>query len=178
MANPVTMKMGNQVVGAFTDFALAGIQADMQRVSQQYANAMRKLSATRQLNTVTLAETQIHDKSQRLAFSLQQQSMKDVGAAKVSAAAAGVAGGSVQQALLGLKRSALGAQDARKRNLNANLLDQAKQRDNINLATILGEDISVIQRPNVASALLGLGATLIDTYDSNQPKGSRLIDED
>ena len=40
----------------------------------------------------------------------------------------------------------------------------------------MGEDISVLQRPSVASSLLGLGATLIDKYDNNQPKGSRSVD--
>ena len=178
MANPVTMKMGVQAVGAFTDFALQGIQADMAAAAQAYGNSMRRLSAAQQLNSVSLAEAQLRDKSARLSASLQQQSLKDRGAASVSAAAAGVAGGSVRQALLGLRRSAIGAQDARMRNLNSNLLAQDKQRKNIQLAAILGQDNTVIARPSAASAMLGLGATLIDTYDANQPEGSRTFDSD
>lgn len=178
MSNPMFMKMGVQAFGAATDFAIGNIQADMEEATQAYGNSMRLLSSAQQQNTVTLAEAQLKDKSKRLSASLQTASLKDKGAARVSAAAAGVAGGSVKQALLGLKRSALGAQDARMRNLNSNLFAQDQQRRNIQLAAVLGQDTSVIARPSAASAMLGLGAALIDTYDANQPEGSRSFDSD
>lgn len=172
------MRMGVQAFGGITDFMIGGIQADMNEAAQAHANAMRELASASARNQVTQAEVQIRDKSQRLSVALQQQEIRDRGAAEVSAAAAGVEGGSVEQAMLGLRRSAMQAQHARMRNRDANLLAQDTQRNNIQLATVLGEDISVIPRPSAASAMLGLGAQLIQTYDENQPEGSRFADSD
>ncbi len=176
--NAMQMRMGVQAFGGVADFMIGGIQASMNEAAQAHSNTMRELASAQATNQVTLAESQIRDKSVRLSAALQQQSLKDQGAAEVSAAAAGVKGGSVDQMMLGLRRSAVQAQDARMRNRDANLLAQDTQRNNIKLASILGEDISVLPQPSVASAMLGLGATLLDTYDENQPKGSKFADSD
>ena len=163
-------------IGGLADSATRSIQADMSKASQAYGNTMRKISTAQNLNAVTQNTIAVEDKARRLEGVLQQQSIKDSAAAEVNAAAAGVAGGSVQQTLLGLRRSALNAQNARMRNLVSSQFSADKQKSNIRLAGILGQDISVIQRPSVASSLLGLGATLLDKYDNNQPKGSRAVD--
>jgi hypothetical protein len=165
-----------EVVGGVAAASTRKIQADMNAASQAYGNTMRKISTSQNLNAVTQNTIAVEDKARRLEGVLQQQSIKDSAAAEVNAAAAGVAGGSVQQTLLGLRRSALNAQNARMRNLVSAQFSADKQKSNIRLAGIMGEDISVLQRPSVASSLLGLGATLIDKYDNNQPKGSRSVD--
>ena len=165
-----------EVVGGVAAASTRKIQADMNAASQAYGNTMRKISTSQNLNAVTQNTIAVEDKARRLEGVLQQQSIKDSAAAEVNAAAAGVAGGSVQQTLLGLRRSALNAQNARMRNLVSAQFSADKQKSNIRLAGIMGEDISVLQRPSVASSLLGLGATLIDKYDNNQPKGSRAVD--
>ena len=165
-----------EVVGGVAAASTRKIQADMNAASQAYGNTMRKISTSQNLNAVTQNTIAVEDKARRLEGVLQQQSIKDSAAAEVNAAAAGVAGGSVQQTLLGLRRSALNAQNARMRNLVSAQFSADKQKSNIRLAGIMGEDISVLQRPSVASSLLGLGATLLDKYDNNQPKGSRSVD--
>ena len=165
-----------EVVGGVAATSTRKIQADMNAASQAYGNTMRKISTSQNLNAVTQNTIAVEDKARRLEGVLQQQSIKDSAAAEVNAAAAGVAGGSVQQTLLGLRRSALNAQNARMRNLVSAQFSADKQKSNIRLAGIMGEDISVLQRPSVASSLLGLGATLLDKYDNNQPKGSRSVD--
>ena len=176
LRSPAGMKAIGGAVTGLADYAIGSVQADMQAAQQAHGNTMRQLSAAQQQNAVTLGEAQLQDKATRLGASLQLASIKDRGAAEVSAAAAGVAGGSVQQALLGLKRSAIQAQNARMRNLDSQLLASDQQRNNINLAAILGEDISVIQRPSIGSALLGIGVGVMETYDENQPEGSKLAD--
>ena len=166
----------SSAIGGFADGAIRNIQADMSKASQAYSNTMRKIGTAQNLNAVTQNTIAVEDKAKRLEGVLQQQSLKDTAAAEVNAAAAGVAGGSVQQALLGLRRSALNAQNARMRNVISAQVSSSKQKSNIRLAGIMGEDISVIQRPSAAASLLGLGASLLDKYDNNQPKGSRAID--
>lgn len=162
--------------GAVGNYYTAKIQADMQASSQAYQNTMREISAAQQTNAVTQQGIQLEDKASRLEAVLQQNSIKDRGAAEVSAAAAGVAGGSVDQALLGLRRSAIQSQHARMRNLDSALLSNKQEKSNINMKRILGEDISIIQRPSAASAMLGLGVSLVDNWDKNQPEGSRIAD--
>ena len=157
---------------------IGGIQHDMEVAAQAHSNAMRELASASARNQVTQTEVQIRDKSQRLSVALQGQAIRDKGTAMVGAAAAGVKGGSVDQAMLGLRRSAMQANSARLRNRDSALLAQDTQRNNIKLATVLGEDISVIPRPSAASAMLGLGAQLIQTFDENQPEGSRFADSD
>tara|TARA_R110000868_G_scaffold345328_1_gene606434 strand:- start:206 stop:754 length:549 start_codon:yes stop_codon:yes gene_type:complete len=174
--NPSVLSMGISAISAIGEHQTRNIQADMNAASQAYGNTMRKISTSQNLNAVTQNTIAVEDKARRLEGVLQQQSIKDSAAAEVNAAAAGVAGGSVQQTLLGLRRSALNAQNARMRNLVSAQFSADKQKSNIRLAGIMGEDISVLQRPSVASSLLGLGATLLDKYDNNQPKGSRSVD--
>ncbi len=176
LKSPAGMKAAAGAVQGFTDYMIQGVQADMEEAQQAHNNAMRSLSSAQQQNTMTLQEAQLQDKASRLGNSLQIASIKDRGSAEVNAAAAGVAGGSVQQALLGLKRSAIQAQSARMRNLDSELLATAEQRSNIKLASVMGQDISVIQRPNISSALLGIGVGVMETYDQNQPEGYKLAD--
>lgn len=173
---PVGMKALAGISSGISDYMIGGIQADMQEAQQAHNNAMRMLSSAQQQNSMTLQEAQLQDKAARLGESLQIASMQDRGSAEVNAAAAGVAGGSVQMALLGLKRSAIQAQDARMRNLNSEMQAAQEQRNNIKLAGIMGEDISIIQRPSIGTALLGIGVSVMDTYDQNMPKGSKLAD--
>jgi hypothetical protein len=167
---------GLAAFGGLADAYTKNIQIGMKESAQAYSNTMRQISTAQSLNASTLHEVNLQDSSKRLEATLQLESLKNVAASEVSAAAAGVAGGSVEQALLGLKRSALGAQHARMRNLDSSLFAASKQKSNIRLAGIMGKDISVIQRPSTASALLGMGASLLDKYDANLPKGLQARD--
>jgi hypothetical protein len=179
MANQqgMQLKMGMQAIGALSDFGIQQTQHKMNVASQEHRNVMNQLSSGIQQNAVTIAEIQTQDSAVRLSEAIQTQSMKDKGSAAVSAAAAGVQGGSVKAAMLGLRRSALQAQDARIRNRDSALTAQAENRKNIELSAIMGKDISVLPAPSAASALLGLGASLVDTWDSNQPTGETSADK-
>lgn len=172
----MALKMGNQALGAASTFKLEQTQFRMQTAAREHKNTLNKISSGIQQNAVTIAEIQTQDKAVRLSEAIQTQSMKDKGSAAVSAAAAGVQGGSVKAAMLGLRRSALKAQDARIRNRDAALNAQAENRKNIELSAIMGRDISVLPAPSAASAMLGLGATLVQTWDDNQPEGSKTSD--
>ena len=176
MVNQKYVSLASAGISALGTSITKGIQLDMQQAAQEYGDTMRQLSAAQQTNTLTVQDAQLQDKTARLQGTLQQASIRDMAASEVNAAAAGVAGGSVTQALLGLKRSAMGAQHARMRNLDSEMFAVDQSKKNIRLATIMGEDISVIQRPSTASALLGLGSTLLDKYAKNQVDGERAID--
>ena len=165
-------KMGTQIVGAFAQHQVADVQSKMEKSAQAYGNTMRLLSSAQKENNVSQQEANLSDASKRLSASIQRESLKSRSAAEVNAAAAGVSGGSVKAIMTGLRRSNIQAQFARTRNLASNLQHTAAQRRNIQLAAVLGEDVRIIPTPSPATALLGLTATLIDTYDANQPEGT------
>lgn len=167
---------GNAAIGAWGEHAVGNIQSDMQEASQAYSNTMRDIAANQAINDVTQNEVMAGDATRRLEVQLQQSGLQDRGNAEVSAAAAGVAGSSVTSVLQGLRRSALQAQHARLRNFQSQERAADKQRGSLKLAAIMGEDISVIQRPSIGAALLGLGASMVDIYDANQPKGYKTTD--
>jgi hypothetical protein len=166
----------NTAVSGLSNYMLGRTQAKMKEAAQAHSNAMRRINTAQQQNTVTLQEAAIQDESTRMGTALQGQAIRDRGAAEVSAAAAGVAGGSVDQAILGLRRSAIQAQDARMQNMTAQLYATEQQRKNIRIAGVLGQDVSVIPRPSASAALLGLGTQLLGQWDDNQPKGSKIAD--
>jgi len=175
MVSPlVAAKMGTQVLGTATDLIVGGIQADMQRDAQKHRNTMSALSAAMSFNTVTLSEIDARDQAQALEKQIAIVSMQDKGNAEVNAAAAGVAGGSVDSVMRGLERSALNANYARMQSLENNLQSSGQDRKNITLGKIFNEDVAVIQSPSVGMALLGLGTGLVQTYNQNQPKGQQL----
>jgi hypothetical protein len=87
-----------------------------------------------------------------------------------------VQGNNVDATMRGLRASALGAQAARKARFKAEMRAHHNERINLNVGTIMGKDIQVQSRPSLLSAAIGLGATLVDTYDADQPDGDKLGD--
>ncbi|MDC1500505.1 hypothetical protein N8388_04610 [Octadecabacter sp.] len=177
-----TMKAQTAINASKND--IAQTENRMQKAAQAHRNTMNKMSGALRENSITQKQMQTQDQGVRLSQAIQTQSMQDQGSAAVSAAAAGVAGGSVKATMLGLRRSALNAHDARQRNSDSAIMALEEDRKNVKLATIMGEDISVLPdhvadvlpAPSAASALLGLAAGLVDTYDNYQPKGSKITD--
>jgi len=175
MVSPLlAAKLGTDVVGAAGNFILADTQVKMQKDAQKHREAMLGISSALQLNSVTKQEIDVRDSSIRLQQQISIASMQDKGQAEVNAAAAGVAGSSVDQVMRGLERSALNANYARMKSLKSNMQAAGDQRKNITLNRIAGRDTRVFQSPNVGMALLGLGTSLVSTYNNNQPEGDGL----
>jgi len=169
-------KMANQVAGAYGQYSTSKIQFQMQESARKHKEAMTALSAAQQFNAVTVQEAQTRDAGMRAAVSLNMQSLGNRSAAEVQAAAAGVAGNSVDQTMIQLERSALSANAARKLTLKSKRQAHGQQRKNIRMQQIYGRDISTPIPPSPTSALLGLGMTLLNSYNENQPKGETTSD--
>lgn len=169
-------QMGLAGINAISGYGTAKHNASMQRMQQDYTNSMNAFAAAQALNTQTANETSLRDAAVTAKLAMQGQSMQDMARAEVSAAAAGVAGGSVDAAMRGLTRSKLQAQMALKRKMQSHSRANAASRRGIALNKAMGKDISVIPKSSVASALLGLGAQMIDIYDSHQPEGQQTTD--
>ena len=168
--------MGVQGLGAFASFSVQQTQIDMQESARRHRQVLADISSRLQRNAVTVNESATRDAAARLGQSIQVASLQNKAQAQVSAAAAGVAGGSADATLRGLQRSELQAQYALKENLNSAMLSHDETRRGITLNSILGQSTSVLIPPSPSMALLGLGTQLIDTYNSNQPAGQTTSD--
>lgn len=169
-------QMGMSVISGLSAHGTAKHNARMETIMRDYNQTMSDISAAQQLNTMTENEISARDASIRAASALDIQSMKDRANAEVDAAASGVAGGSVRNSLRGLTRSRLMAKKAMHEKVKAQKRSFAQDRRNVALARVMNKDVSVIPKPSTASALLGLGASMIDIYDSHQPDGQKIED--
>lgn len=168
-------QMGLAVGGAFLQRSAEKAQATVAKAQQEYHNVVAGLQATAGRNTITANEVAVRDAALRAAEGIQLQSMKDRASASVSAAAAGVKGGSVTATLAGMARSRLQARQAIHTNLMSQAAQFADQRNSIAINSILNKDITQIRAPSIGSSLLGLGMSIIDIYDSHQPNDKKLL---
>lgn len=173
--NPMYAKYGLDIAQGVGDFIVAGINSKMERRLQDFRNKMSAISAAMSQNTIESNRIASLDAASRLRTNIQITAAEDQANSAVSAAAAGVRGGSVDATMRGLKRSAANAQAARKARLKGELKAHAQESTNVTLAQIMGKDISVKSRPSMLSSAMGLGTTLLDTWNQNQPEDDRLF---
>lgn len=169
-------EMGMKIVGGLAEMAVNKEQYKMQVATQKYQRKMTALSAAFSTNTLTGNEISLRDAGIRAAGAIQMQARKDQASNEAGAAAAGVTGGSVLASQRGLKRSALSAGRGLSEARKGEDMVSTDARRKLALDVAFQRDTTVLSRPSTAMALLGLGATLIDTYDSHQPKGSQTSD--
>jgi len=169
-------QMGLSLVSSWGQWKTASIQADLQSTIQDYRNTMSRLSAARAQNANTVNEVRTKDASIEADSLIQRTAMKDQARLEVEAAAAGVAGNSVEMVARDLKASAGRASYAQRRQTHQQLAEISSNRTSIAIAAITNEDVQVIPKPSVGSMLLGAGPNLLNIYDSHQPEGSRLLE--
>ena len=169
-------QMGMQVISALNGIRQQKHEVRMEEISRKYRETMTAISASQQYNTMTDNEIAMRDAAVRTSVALNVQSLQDRGSAEVDAAAAGVKGGSVQATMRGLMRSRLQARQALRMKVAAQAKSASNDRRNLAFSVVMNKDISPLPRVSTSSALLGLGASIIDTYDSNQPEGQKIAD--
>lgn len=174
MANPLLLAQAAQAVGTpLTDFLVAGEVRKLGLENQRHRNAVTSISANLQRDATTLQEIDTRNASRRADQSIQLQALKDSGEATVSAAAAGVAGGSVQSVMRGLKRSSMNAQYARIENTENAYKELGQQRTNINVSEIFQTDTVVLPKPSLGALLLNIGTNTLNLYEKEQEKRRR-----
>lgn len=167
--NPMYASMGLDIAQGVGSFVEQGIASKLARKMQKYRNEMLAITAAMQQGTILENRVNTRDASIRLQVQLQLTAAEDQATATVSAAAAGVKGGSVDSTMRGLRRSAANAQGARKARLQMEMRAHDSESRNVTVSAILGKDVSVISRPSLLANVVGLGRTLLDTYEDDQP---------
>lgn len=169
-------QMGTRLVSAFGTHSADRHRYNMETISREYREKMSGISFAMQSNTMTQNEISARDAQVRSQEAIQIQAMEQEAEVEAGAAAAGVSGGSVTSAMRGMMRSRLRAYRALEMQKTAQSQTNTSNRRNLALERAMNKDISPIMRPSAASALLGLGAGLIDIYDSHQAPGSTIED--
>ena len=169
-------KMLTQAVSGIANHLVAQEQFKMQEQMRKHREAMNAIARAQQLNSLTTQEIQVRDAGVRASVALQLQSEQDKATAEVHAAASGVAGNSVDATMRSLEQSALNANAARKATLASKMQAIGQERKNTKLDAIYGRDIGLRLQPSASTALMGIGATLLNTYNENQPKGQTSAD--
>lgn len=175
MSSLMYTQMGMSFVNGVAGFIGARSQANLQNRIVAFQNSMARLSAARQHNAVTVNEARAQDDAVRTDVAIQERAIQDQSRQEVQAAAAGVAGGSVELAARDLRASAASARYAVKRQHAQQRADFGAQHQTIAIQAVTGQNTQVIPTPSVGSMLLGIGTNLLSIYDNSMPEGSRLL---
>jgi hypothetical protein len=169
-------QMGMSLVDSWGDYQMTKIQTEAQEKIQAYRNTMNMLSAARSQNAITTNQVRVRDAAKRAEEVIQRTALIDQSKAEVNAAAAGVAGNSVEMTMRDLRASAGRASYAQRRAAFTQMADMSEQKTSVAIAAITNTDVQVIPKPSAGMALLGAGTNLLNIYDSHQPEGSRLLE--
>lgn len=174
--NPMYASMGIDIAQGVGGFFEARIASKLAGKLQKYRNEMLQITAAMSQNVNLQNTIATRDANVRVALAVSVTAAEDKGFAEVSAAAAGVRGGSVDRTMRGLRRSAANAQAARKARFSAEMKGHRNELVKMRVSAIMGKDITIQTKPSMLSSIMGLGATLSDTYDQFQPEGEKLGD--
>ena len=163
-------------IGTYSDYQVSKTQYEMDKMAKAHNEYMRTVAYANQVNTMAEADIDLHEETQRAAFALGVTSKQDKAAAEVAAAAAGVAGGSVEGTSRRLEQSFLRAHQARKTQERMLRRGLRTNRYNAEMAHVFGQDVSTLTKPSASTAMLGLATQLIGQYDKAQPKGYKTAD--
>jgi hypothetical protein len=169
-------QMGMATVNAYSQYDNQKTDQRLAEMSQKYNNTMRAISTAQSQNAMTESEAGVRDAAVRASQSIQLQSLKDKAGVAAGAAAAGVTGGSVRMAMMGMERSKLNAQAALKERMKQQARQNLGSRRNLAMSAAYSTDVSVIPRASIGASLLGLSANMLDIYDRNTPEGTQIKD--
>jgi hypothetical protein len=122
---------------------------------QKYRNAMAQVSNAQNQNAITTNTSLAIQWSANKAINLQAEGLAERSKAIVSAAAAGVGGGSVSATIADIDRAAANAEYGRREELNAQFLGFDQQRRSSSMAAAMQQDYSYIPLPDKSSITLG-----------------------
>lgn len=151
-------------------------QSKLERAWQEYNNTMARLTGAMNQNVITNNEVLASQALATQGIQLQQQETLTASKGEVSAAAAGVAGRSVDQTIMNIHANAANVERQREIQLNGVYLNADQAQINNDLSVIGHQDNSFIAKPSLGTTLLGAGLQNLKQFPSiftgYDPKGS------
>lgn len=167
-------QMGMAAVSAYSQYSAAKHDAKMREIQQKYHNKMVAISRVNELNNLTENEIATTDAFKRAQVAMASSALQDKANAELSAAVAGVRGGSVEATQRGLARSKLTADWTLQRKRKSQIMAESQQWMSVNVDALRARDTAIIPKPSVSAAVTGLATTLLDIYDTNQPESQQI----
>lgn len=154
---------GLQLAGALGSYSADKAQAKAAAAMQEYRNKMANISNAINQNVITTNTTMAMQASAKKAVYMRKEEVQAVGAATVSAAAAGVRGRSVNSTIMDIQRNAALVEKQRADDLQAQFLESDAQRMQSSLSAAMQQDYSYIPKPKLGSYLMSAAASTIQT---------------
>lgn len=130
-------------------------KAAAQKKWQTYSNTMVNISNALNQGVISQNESLAISQSVQEQVNIQRGGLITAAKSEVEAAAAGVKGKSVNQALLDIQANAASRQRTAEIDLNNKLLGYQQQRNQSNLDAVMQKDYSYIPKPSAGTYLLG-----------------------
>ena len=170
MSSYMLQEMGVRAISAVSGFYASTQEYKISKIMQKHQNTMLALSAAQSTNQINRNAIEVEEQFVLASAADQVTAMQDQEAARLSAAAAGASGNSVQSTLHDFHRAA-----AQKRYSNSKARETAHlqisdDRRQLALSVAAGQNRDIIPRPSAATALLGLGTSLYDTWRQHNPQ--------
>lgn len=173
MANLMYAEMFTSVIGGIGQYMVSREEAKLAASQRKYNRTMAALSASVARNVVTENEANLRDQSVFARLSIQAAGMQERASFDVEAAAAGIAGNSIET-----HRRQRTADEARARTSMERQAIQAKrqfihQRRQIRLDEIRSRDTSPLPQANLGQAMFNVVGGLINTWNAHNPEDRR-----
>jgi len=137
--------------------------------SQKFANEQALLDASHQQGIITMNSIFAEEAQITESLAIQKQESILLANAEVSAAAAGVAGASVENQKVRIRRSAAQQQVARRLRGVQETVAAVEQKFQVRMDAIAGKDRTVHTKPNAANALLGVAQQGLEHVRKTDP---------
>lgn len=157
-------QVGLSFVQTGLSYFAARKEAAARKAMQNYTNQMLALSNAFNQNAITENEIQARQGFADQAILNQRNALQQSSAVENSAAAAGVEGNSVNQAIFDVTRQAAMVESRRQIEYANTMLSFDQQRMGSNFSAAMQRDNSIIPNPDIGSMLLGAGVSAISKY--------------
>lgn len=150
---------GLNALSAINQYGADKAKAKAQQAWQDYSNRMVDLSATVSQNAITTNELLSADAFTNQAMQIQRGGMLAEAQAKVSAAAAGVKGNSVNRGVTHVLANAASREAERQEQFRVAQLGFTQQRTQVAMSAAMQKDYSYIPKPQAASYFLSAASS-------------------
>ena len=149
-------------------------EAKARKAWQRYSNTMVNLSNSLNQNAITDNEVMAMQESTNQAIDIKKDYLQTAATTEVSAAAAGVKGRSVNQALFDVQRNANIAEGRRQGALENAFLAFDQQRQQSSMSAAMQKDYSYIPKPKFASYMLKAASSSAGSYNTGASFGANM----
>lgn len=173
MANLMYADMLMNTMGGIGQYLVSREDAKLAASQRRYNRTMSALSASVARNVVTENEAALRDQSVFARLSIQAAGMQERAAFDVEAAAAGIAGNSIEVGRAQRQADEHRARTSMERQAMQKRREYGQQRQQITMDEIRSRDVSPLPRANLGASLFNIAGGLVDTWNVHNPVDRR-----